>query len=183
MLYVFTGGAYHITDNNPNEGAPAILRDETLQGPFAYSLTMEEIKGNDTSINNEFGLIIRANTQNKNGKIITTFYSFEILNTKNGEYQFWKYDNSTASKSGPWTKLWHHPFGKEFHQGQGPHSINTFKIVVNGKSFTLIVNGKQIANVQDNACSGSLCSSGEVGMLVNLKGTEVAFSDLRLTHS
>ena len=183
MIYVFENGAYHITDNNPTEGAPAILRDEILQGPFAYTLTMEEIKGDDTSINNEFGMIIRANSQNKNGKIITTFYSFEVLNTKNGEYQFWKYDNSTTSKTGPWTKLWHHTFGKEFHQGQGSKSSNTLKIVVNGKSFTLIENGKQIAAVQDNSCSGSLCSSGAVGMLVNLKGTEVAFSNLRLTHS
>jgi hypothetical protein len=183
MIYIFKDNAYHITDNNPTQGAPAILPDEVLHGSFAYTLTIEEIKGDDTSLNNEFGMIIRANSQNKNGKIITTFYSFEVLNTKGGEYQFWKYDNSKGSSGTPWTKLWHQPFGKEFHQGHGPGSINTIKIFENGKSFTLIVNGKKIATVQDNSCTASLCSSGGVGMLVNLKGTEVAFSNLRLTHS
>jgi len=184
MLYIFEDNAYHITDNDSKQGAPAILPDELLQGSFAYSLTMEEIKGDDTSINNEFGMIIRANSQNKNGKIVTTFYSFEVLNNKGGEYQFWKYDDSQGSSVSPWTKLWHHPFGSEFHQGHGPGSINTLKMIVNGKSFTLIVNGKQIMTVQDNSCQGCPCTcSGGVGMLVNLKGTEVAFSNLKLTYN
>ena len=61
--------------------------------------------------------------------------------------------------------------------GQGPKSLNTFKILVNGKNYTLIVNGKQAWTIQDSSLT-----NGEVGMLVNLKGTEVAFSDLRLTY-
>ena len=183
IIYAFENGAYHITDNNPKQGAPAILPDVSLSGSFAYTLTMEEIKGNDTSVNNEFGLIVRAGSQNQHGKIVTTFYSFEVLNTKNGEYQFWKYDSSSGSSSGPWTKLWHHPFGKEFHQGHGSGSINTLKIFVNGKNFTLIVNGKQIATVSDTSCKGCPCTcSGGIGMWVNFQGTEVAFSNLRLTH-
>ena len=184
MIYIFENNAYHIMDNDSKQGAPAILPDESLSVSFAYTLTMEEIKGDDTSVNNEFGMIIRASSQNKNGRMITTFYSFEVLNTKGGEYQFWKYDNSLGPTVSPWTKLWHHPFGGEFHQGHGHGSVNTFKIFVNGKSFTLIVNGKQITTVQDSSCKGCPCiCSGGVGMLVNLKGTEVAFSNLRLTYS
>src|SRR5260370_39874977 len=49
MLYVFKNGAYHITDNDNPRGAPAILPDLTLKGPFVYTLTMEEEKGDDTS--------------------------------------------------------------------------------------------------------------------------------------
>jgi serine/threonine protein kinase len=178
MTYAFEDGAYHITDNDNTRGAPAILPDLKLNGPFAYTLTMEEIKGDDTSVNNEFGMIIRASIQNKNGKMATTFYSFEVLNKPGGEYQFWKYDDSQRSSVNPWKELGHHPFGKEFHQGQGPKSINTFKIVTNGKNFTLIVNGKQVWTVQDSSFA-----IGGLGMLVNLKGTEVAFSNLILTHS
>jgi serine/threonine protein kinase len=178
MFYVFKNGAYHITDNDDTRGAPAILPDLTLKGPFVYTLTMEEIKGDDTSINNEFGMIICANVQIKNGRTITTFYSLEVLNKVGGEYQFWKYDDSQGANISPWNKLGSHPFGNEFHEGQGPKSINTFKISVSGKNFTLIVNGKKVWAIQDSSLS-----SGSVGMLVNLKGTEVAFSNLKLTYS
>ena len=177
-LYQFENGAYHITNNDPTQGAPAILPDELLTGAFGYALTMEEIKGQDTSINNAFGMILRASTQQKNGKTITTFYSFEVTNMPGGEYQFWKYDNSQGAKVNPWRQIWHHAFGREFHEGHGPKSINTFKIFANGKSFTLIINGKSVGTVQDSSFA-----SGAVGMLVNEKGTEVAFSNLVLTKN
>src|SRR6266516_4348915 len=178
MIYAFKDGAYHITDNDNTRGAPAILSSLILQGPFVYSLTMEEIKGDDTSVNNEYGMIFRASIQNKSGKTFTTFYSLEVLNKTGGEYQFWKYDDSQGSDANFWKKLASHPFGNEFHEGQGPKRINTFKIIAIGKNFTLLVNGKKVWNFQD----GSFASGG-VGMLVNLKGTEVAFSNLLLTHN
>ena len=178
MLYAFKDGAYHITDNDNSRGAPAILSGLILQGPFVYSLTMQEIKGDDTSVNNQFGMIFRANIQNKNGKTYTTFYTLEVLNNSGGEYQFWKYDDSQGPNSNLWEKLASHRFGSEFHEGQGSKSVNTFKIIANGKNFTLVVNGKKTWTFQD----GSFASGG-VGMLVNLKGTEVAFSNLLLTHN
>ncbi len=177
MIYTFEDGAYHIIDNDNTRAAPAILPSLILKDPFVYTLTMEEIKGDDTSVNNEFGMILRATVKNKNGRTITTFYSFEVLNNAGGEYQFWKYDDSQGSGVNPWQELGDHPFGKEFHEGQGPKSINSFKIIANGKNFTFVVNGKQVWTVQDSSFA-----SGGVGMLVNLKGTEVAFSNLILTY-
>lgn len=177
MIYTFKDGAYHIIDNDDTRAVPAVLPGVILKDPFAYTLTMEEIKGDNTSVNNEFGMIIRATVQNKNGKTLTTFYSFEVLNKVGGEYQFWKYDDSQGSSVSPWMKLGNQPFGNEFHEGQGSNSINTLKIIANGKNFTLVVNGKQVWTVQDSSFA-----SGGVGMLVNLKGTEVAFSNLILTY-
>jgi serine/threonine protein kinase len=177
MIYVFKDQAYHITDNDNTRAAPAILPDLTLKSPFVYTLTMEEIKGDNTSVNNEFGLMFRTNIYNENGKTITTFYSLEVLNKAGGEYQFWKFDSRKGPGANPWNKLGSHPFGNEFHEGQGPKSINTVKIRVNGKNFTLLVNGKQVWTFQDSSFA-----SGGVGMLVNLKGTEVAFSNLTLTY-
>jgi serine/threonine protein kinase len=177
MLYVFKDAAYHITDNDNSRGAPALLQGLFLQGPFVYTLTMEEIKGDDTSVNNEFGMIFRANIQNQNGNTVTTFYSLEVLNKAGGEYQFWKYDDSQGANSNLWEKLASQPFGSEFHEGQGSKSINTFRIIANGKNFTLVVNGKKAWTFQDGSFA-----TGSVGMLVNLKGTEVAFSNLLLTH-
>ena len=178
MLYAFKDGAYHITDNDNSRGAPAILSGIILQGPFVYTLTMEEIKGDDTSVNNQFGMIFRANIQNKNGKTFTTFYTLEVLNKSGGEYQFWKYDDRQGPNSNLWEKIASHRFGSEFHEGQGSKSVNTFKIIANGKNFTLVVNGKKAWTFQDGSFA-----SGSVGMLVNLKGTEVAFSNLLLTHN
>ena len=177
MLYAFKDNAYHITNNDYSRGAPAVLSGLILQSGFVYSLTMEEIKGDDTSVNNQFGMIFRATIQNKSGKTFTTFYTLEVLNKTGGEYQFWKYDDSRGVGGNFWKKLAGHPFGNEFHVGQGPKSINTFKLIANGKNFTLIVNGKKAWTFQDGSFA-----TGSIGMLVNLKGTEVAFSNLLLTH-
>ncbi|HEU0003743.1 MAG TPA: protein kinase [Ktedonobacteraceae bacterium] len=178
VLYQFKDGAYHITNNDPTRVATAILPGENLSQPYVYTLTMDEVRGDDTSANNESGMILRFNAQMKSSKQIVTFYTFEVVNNKGGAYQFWKYDNSQGASVDPWKQLANHPFGNEFHQGQGPANSNTFKILVNGKNFTLIVNGKQVWSVQDSSFT-----SGQVGMLVNLKGTEVAFSNLSLTLS
>lgn len=176
-IYVFKDGAYHITNNDNTQSATAILPDRVFSKPIGYSLTMEEIQGNDNSLNNTFGMILRFSTQASGGKTITRFYIFEVENMKGGEYQFWKFDDSKGKSVSPWTKVWHKQFGSEFRQGRGAKSINTIKIVANGKSFTFTINGKQVATASDSSIT-----SGQVGMLVNLKGTEVAFSDLKLTY-
>ncbi len=173
--YIFKDGAYHVMDNDANHSAPALLPGIFLNRPLAYTLTMQEIKGNDGSINNSFGIIIFLNSQARNGKTVITFYSFEIVNNKGGVYQFLKYDSSKGQS--PYSTIWQHPFGREFHQGQGAANTNTIKVAVNGKHFTFWVNGKKVGLARDNSIQ-----SGQIGMLVNLKGTEVAFSNLQLTY-
>ena len=138
---------------------------------------MEEIQGDDTSARNSFGMVIRYTEQNKAGQDIISFYSFEVVNTSGGEYKFYKYDNSQGSSANPWTEVWHQSFGNEFHQGQGRGSINTFRIYANGNTFSFTVNGKSVGSIKDAALK-----TGTVGMLVNLNGTEVAFSNMQITR-
>ena len=176
-VYAFKDGAYHITDRG-NSGRATVLQAGPFTGTMGYSLTMEEINGNDTSPNNSFGMIFRFSQQTQGGKTITRFYTFEVVNMKGGEYQFWKYDDSKGPGASPWTEIWHQPFTTEFHYGHGPKSVNTFKVFMDGSNFTFIVNGKTVKMAQDNALA-----SGTVGMIVNMNGTEVAFSNLLLTHS
>jgi hypothetical protein len=177
-VYVFEQGAYHITDNDTVSSAIALLPISTaLPGSFVYTLSMQEIKGNDNSVNNQFGMILRFSTHQKNGRIVTTFYAFEVANMKGGEYQFWKYDDSVYTDVRAWTKIWSHPFGGEFHTGHNT-GYNTLRVAMKGSRFTFTVNGKQMGSAQDN-----VLTSGQIGMLVNLKGTEVAFSNLMLTYS
>ena len=178
-VYAFKDGAYHITDQGDN-GRATVLQSAPFAGTLGYTLTMDEIKGDDTSPNNSFGMIMRFNQQMKGKTTITTFYSFEVVNSKSGEYQFWKYDDSKGATlaNAPWTKLWHQPLGGEFHQGQGIQNTNTVKVLMNGAKFTITVNGKVMTTVQDASLA-----SGTVGMIVNLNGTEVAFKNLLLTRN
>jgi serine/threonine protein kinase len=177
-VYAFKDGAYHITDRG-NNGLATPLQAGSFTGQLAYSLTMQEVNGNDASANNSFGMIFRLSQQTKGNTTYTTFYTFEVVNQKGGEYQFWKYDDTHGTDNGKaWKMLWHGNFGKEFHQGHGTQATNTFKIFMQGASFTFTVNGKAVKTVQDKSFP-----SGMVGMIVNLNGTEVAFKNLLLTHN
>ncbi|QBD79289.1 serine/threonine protein kinase [Ktedonosporobacter rubrisoli] len=177
QTYTFKDGAYHIT-NNDAHAAIALLPDETLSGSFIYSLDVAEIKGDDNSVDNQFGLVINYTSKQKDGRTAATFYFFDVANTKDGgEYQFWKYDDSFGSDVNPWAKLWSQKLGKEYHFGHGKANTNTFKLAVNGSNFTFFMNGKQISKAQESSLK-----KGQIGMLVNLKGTEVAFSNLLVTY-
>jgi len=174
-LYLFKDGAYHITDQDGRDSATVILPDQGLPTSCVYNLTLNEIKGTDTSTNNQFGMIFRFTSQHKNGRTITTFYIFEVSNSPGGEYQFLKYDDSSGSD--PWKKLWSSPFGREFHSGHGSGKENVFEVLMQGSSYVFVVNGKHVGATHDTSLSG-----GQIGMLVNMKGTEVAFSNLSLTY-
>lgn len=176
-LYQFRDGAYHIT-NLSDQGVAVVLQAGSYSQPIGYQLTMQEFKGDDASINNSFGMILRYSQQIKGNQAINTFYSFEVVNNNNGEYRFYKYDNSKGPSVNPWTLVWHQPFGREFHTGHSAKSINTVKIFANGSSFTFTVNGKVVGSTKDTSFK-----TGTVGMLVNLKGTEVAFSNLLITKN
>jgi eukaryotic-like serine/threonine-protein kinase len=177
-LYAFKNNAYHITVDSPN-AAIALLPNVSMLNSSTYTLTMEAIKGDETGANgiNSFGMIFCFDQPTKAKKMVTTFYTFQVINTKGGEYQFWKYDSSRGTGN-EWVKIWHGNFGKEFHQGHGPRATNTFNISMKNSSFTFTVNGKIVKKVQDKSLQ-----SGRVGMIVNLNGTEVAFSNLLLTSN
>ncbi|MBA2396453.1 MAG: hypothetical protein H0V70_27320 [Ktedonobacteraceae bacterium] len=177
-VYAFKNGAYHITDHG-DTGAAVALPARTFDDPLAYQLTLQEINGDDNNVKNTFGMIFRFNQNTKNGKKVTTFYSFEVVNIKGGEYQFWRYDDS--NKDNAWTMIndGHVPLGNEYHQGKGQQATNTIKISMKGNKFTVTVNGKILAKTfQDDALK-----TGTVGMIVNNDGTEVAYSNLLLTRS
>jgi serine/threonine protein kinase len=176
-LYVFKDGAYHMSNLGDN-GIAVVLQATLPNGPIGYTLTMEEVKGDDTSTDNSFGMILRYSQQTKGNQTNNTFYSFEVFNYNGGQYRFYKYDNSKGPSANPWTQIWSQAFGHEFHQGHGPGSSNTIKVFASGNTFTFIINGKTIGNAKDNSFK-----NGTVGMLVNLKGTEVAFSKMLITNN
>jgi hypothetical protein len=176
-LYVFKYGAYHMT-NLGDSGIAVVLQATLPNGPIGYTLTMEEIQGDDNSTDNSFGMILRYSQQTKGNQTINTFYSFEVFNYNGGQYRFYKYDNSKGPSANPWTQLWSQAFGREFHQGHGSGSNNTIKVFASGNTFAFTINGKTVGNAKDSSFT-----NGTVGMLVNLKGTEVAFSNMLITNN
>jgi hypothetical protein len=176
-IYQFKDGAYHMT-NLGDSGIAVVLQESLPNGPIGYTLTMKEIKGDDTSTDNSFGMILRYSQKTKGNQTINTFYSFEVFNYNGGQYRFYKYDNSKGPSVNPWTQVWSQVFGHEFHQGHGPGNINTIRVFTSGNTFSFTINGKTVGSVKDGSFS-----SGTVGMLVNLKGTEVAFSNMLITNN
>jgi hypothetical protein len=176
-IYTFKDGAYHMT-NLGDSGIAVVLQETLPTEPIGYTLTMEEIKGDDTSTDNSFGMILRYSQKTKGNQTINTFYSFEVFNYNGGQYRFYKYDNSKGPSANPWTQVWTQVFGHEFRQGHGPGSINTIRVFASGNTFTFTINGKTVGSVKDGSFT-----SGTVGMLVNLKGTEVAFSNMLITNN
>jgi hypothetical protein len=173
-VYTFKEGAYHIT-NRENVGQMTILPLGPLTGPMVYTLTMEQIAGDTTTSRDSFGLVVRLTHQLQGTKDHVTFYSFEVQNTRGGQYNFWKYDDANKGWGNP---LWSGNIGSEYHQGLGAANSNTLKVAMDGDKFTLIVNGATVQTVRDKSFP-----TGMVGMVVNQSGTEVAFKNLYLTRS
>ncbi len=181
QISVFKDGSYHITANDDTKLADALLADFTAPDKFVYTITMDEIKGKDDDPENYFGLILRYNSTQKNGQTFNSFYSLQVLhNTQGAQYELIKYHDElddSGNVTGQRDTIWHKDVGKEYHLGQGPKNKNTISVALSGDAFTIIVNGTKI----DTAHNGDL-HGGQIGMMVNLKGTEVAFSNLELTQ-
>ncbi|HLI70522.1 MAG TPA: serine/threonine-protein kinase [Ktedonobacteraceae bacterium] len=176
--HFFKNNAYHIISSG---GTAVIIQENFPETSLSYQLTMEEINGDDQNPTNTFGMILRYNNQTVKGKAVTTFYTFEIVDESgNYQYGFYKYDSSKAANGGsPWQQIGKLiKAGKELHGGHGPNAVNTLKVSINNGTYTLFVNGQQVGTEKDTSLQG-----GSMGMLVNLKGTEVAFSNMLITRS
>lgn len=173
LQYKFEKGAYHVIVNDKDHSALPLLPGETFNKPVGYTVTMQEVRGDDTSPYNWFGIVMRFNLNQKNG--VQTFYCFDY-EPANGIYQFRMYNNGFGANTSAWSDIWHAPKGKEYHTGHGAQ--NMIKVFANGNDFTFYVNGKRVGEARDNSLS-----SGEIGMIVNQLGAEVAYSNLILTYN
>ncbi len=171
--YEFKNGAYHIR-NDDNVLALAALFNLPIPTKYSYSLSMQPIAGNQDSPFNYYGMMLRYSVDQKQ---IPTFYFFSIINNKDqSKYQFRRYDGHKAMDQSPWAAtLFEHNTGAELHKGNQP---NVVKVIVDGNHFIFMMNGKQIGDAHDNAYK----ETGAIGMGVNQKGSEVAFTNFRLVR-
>lgn len=169
--HFFKDGAYHIK-NLSNSSAISLLPDFTADVSWSYSLTITQIQGDTTSRANAFGMIFDYTaTQGKSGKV-EYFYALEFINGPDKPVAtLFSYNNS---RNAPWSMIATVPV--PLHQQLG--EANTVKMTILGKSMTLIVNGQRVTSMISTAISGA----GQSGLLVNLKGSEVAFQNLLITR-
>jgi serine/threonine protein kinase len=175
LEYIFENGAYHVIVNDKDNSALPLLPGETFSGPIGYTVTMQEVKGDDTSPYNWFGIVLRYSEHKQNGNTVKTFYVFDY-EPADGIYQFRMYNSGFGADASAWSDIWHTQKGREYHTGHG--AKNTIKVFSNGDNFTFFVNGKRVGEARDNSLS-----NGQIGMVVNQQGAEVAFSNLILTYN
>ncbi|MBA2396454.1 MAG: protein kinase [Ktedonobacteraceae bacterium] len=171
LHYEFKNGAYHIR-NDGNVTTLAAQFNLSMPAKYSYSLTMQPITGDENSPFNFYGLMLRYSVDKNQ---IPTFYFFSIINNKDqSKYQFRRYDGHKPKDQNPWVATpFEHNAGKELNKGKQP---NTVKIIVDTSHFTFIVNGKQVGDAHDDVYK----ETGALGMGVNQKGSEVAFTNFRL---
>ncbi len=70
-------GTYHIANNSSNNLAIALLPDDNIPEPFAYTMTLDEVKGDDATVDptklNLFGLVLRYSQKNQKFSNILLF--------------------------------------------------------------------------------------------------------------
>ena len=173
-VYSFKDGGYHIKAASDKNDAVALLPSLSVSDKFVYTISISEVDGVDKDAGklNTFGLLFRFFLQDNQH---LSYYAFLINpNTDNPTYEFQKYD-SFQGQDNLRTSLWKGKIGNEYHLD---HKVNnTLKVSANGAHFTFNVNGKDVGSKDDNGLA-----SGQIGMIVNLKDTEIAFSNLRLTY-
>ncbi|HEX4203247.1 MAG TPA: protein kinase [Ktedonobacteraceae bacterium] len=171
--FAFKDDGYHVIVNGQSNNAGLPLLPNETYSNFGYTVTMQEAKGDDGSEFNFYGIVLRYSAHGNN----KTFYLFDYQ-PSNHQYEFREYvDNGHLNGNSPWTVIWHHGVGKEFHTGHGAKNKNTLKVAASGRDFTFLINGKQVGTAQDKALK-----SGQIGMMVNKSGSEVAYSNLLLTN-
>jgi hypothetical protein len=177
--YAFKNDGYHIRPDGDLFGY-AIMGSPLLPNNYTYTLTMQSVNYNQDDANalSFYGMIVDYKNYGNNK---ASFYFLRVNNGTNISYEFDKFD---GRNSDPWQQLYPDPNntpgtgqgnGKEF---RGKHQPNVYSITSHDGTFTFRVNNVKIGSVKDTTFTG-----GELGMCVNQKGTDIAFTNLLLLNN
>ena len=152
--------SYHIINKLPVGVALATYYNHQFQD-FRLTITAVEVQKSSEGTD-YYGIVFRAASDQSH------YYLFEITPSDHAHYLFWRFD------SGHWK---HIKSGNISSLATQPGKSNTLTIEARGNAFTFIVNGKPVDDSITDA-SGLPLQTGQVGLYVENKGTEVAFSRL-----
>jgi serine/threonine protein kinase len=163
-IYFFKNGQYHIKNNQQQSFTIALYDFGSYPFTnFHLIVTTSEIQGLRNG-GDFYGIVLRS-TANQ-----AQYYLFEITPSGGGQFDFWRFDGLTklplllAKGSVP-------SLLTDFDQN------NVINIEVSGSKFTFFVNKQQLGKPIIDTSNQPL-SSGAIGLSVEGKNTEVAFSHL-----
>lgn len=160
--FLFRQGSYTI-ENTSAQGDPVIAFYESHNyGDFHLQVTTAEVGGSFDGAD-YYGLAFRAPLDQ------SRYYLFDVTAWDAGQYAFLRYDGGNH-----WTTLTFGPL-KGFDSRAG--APNTLSIEARGNTFTLAVNGQTAGKPISDRGKKAL-NSGEIGLMVEERGTQVSFSRL-----
>jgi serine/threonine protein kinase len=163
--FFFQGNTYAI-ENTSTLGDPEMaFYGNHLYRNFTIQVTTTELSGTSDEAD-YYGLVFRAASDQSH------FYLFNVSAAENGQYTFMRYDGGSQ-----WMPLSSgHISG--FHSNK--HDSNTLRVEARGNSFALFINGTLAGKTFEDSSKKALIS-GEVGLMVEERGSKVAFSHLYIT--
>ncbi len=169
VIYYYKYGQYHINNKSPDIATAFYSSANNIFANFSLTITTTEVHGSFDS-GDFYGIIFRSSTNQNN------YYFFEIDTCCNGGlYEFYYYDGQSKQKP-----VWN-PLENGFLASSNLSQTNVIKVVAKGNSFNFYLNGKPIGKTITDHSNGALLS-GELGLAVEERNTEVAFSQLHIVR-
>lgn len=154
---------YHII-NRSSEHVALALYNGHAYGDIHMEVTMVRVKGEGGDY---YGVVFRCTSDQ------SSYYLFEIVTSGSGSYVFLR-------NEGPHT--YYLAAGSSSDIVTGGRKSNTLAIDARGNTFNFHVNGKQLGKAITDKQSPSR-GSGQVGLYVEDKGTEVSYSHLYVNET
>jgi serine/threonine protein kinase len=155
---------YHVFNKLQNDGALRAMCQNHQFSDFDLDVTMAQVRTSDNG-EDYYGVIFRSSSDQSH------YYLFEVLpSASNSQYAFLRYDNqavtlATGAAASLRTKV---------------GSNNTITIKAHGNRFNFYINGNQVGGTVSDPSKSPL-KNGQVGLYVEDKGVEVAFSQLYIS--
>lgn len=156
----------YIVENTLTQGDPAVTFYQNHNyGDFRLQVTTTEASGPLDGAD-YYGLLFRAPLDQ------SRYYLFDVTSWNQGQYVFLRYDGGSH-----WAML---GYGSLKNFSFSKRGANTLSVEARGTAFTLFINDKQAGKTYHDS-SKKAFASGEIGLIVEKRSSEVAFSHLYIT--
>ena len=162
--FSFLSGAYSIENTSALGDSVLAFYQNHYYGDFHLQVTTTEVSGSLDG-GDYYGLAFRAPLDESH------YYLFDVTASGGGQYSLLRYDGVHWQTLGDGLL-------KNFNTHKG--ASNTLSVDTKGTSFVLAVNGKPAGKrISDN--TKNAYTSGEIGLMVEERGSMIAFSHLYIT--
>ncbi len=167
--FFYKNGQYYVHNVSDNTPSMVLYHSDQLDSfsNFAVTVSMSQMKRPDDQYGTDYyGVVFRSSRDQAH------YYLFEIDPVNENEYLFMRYDNNAKPN---WNTI---AEGTLPALNSNTGQTNMLAIQARGNSFLFTVNGHPLDNAISDTSKLQPLLSGQVGIYVEDKGSEVAFSYL-----